>query len=225
MENTAKTFQPTERTTLSRSIKRGSYDQQTIYNILDESLVCHVSYVQNGQPFMIPISYVRIDDKLYLHGSVGSHFFRELANEIDVCICVTLLDGLVLARSTFHHSVNYRSVVVFGKTTRITDEEERWKVLEYFTEHIIPGRWNDARQPNASEMKKTMVLAVSLEEASAKIRTGGVNDDPEDMDLNVWAGILPLKLAPQLPEADVQLKSTIGLPDYIKNYSRDRKSS
>ncbi|MDJ1499052.1 pyridoxamine 5'-phosphate oxidase family protein [Xanthocytophaga agilis] len=223
MENTSQTFEQTERTTLTRSLKRGTYDKQTIYDILDESLVCHVSYVQNGQPFMIPISYGRMDDKLYIHGSVGSHFFRELAKGIDVCICITLLDGLILARSTFHHSVNYRSVVIFGKTELVTDEEERWKALECFTEHIIPGRWNDARQPNASEMKKTMVISIPLEEASAKVRTGGVNDDEEDMDLNVWAGVLPLKLVPQLPEPDAALDSSIVLPDYIKNYNNSVK--
>ena len=219
MENST-AFQPTEKTTPSRLAKRGAYDRETIFAILDEALVCHVSYVANGQPFIIPISYGRIGDKLYLHGSVGSHFFRELAKGIDVCIAVTLLDGLVLARSTFHHSVNYRSVVIFGKTELVTDEQERWDALESFTEHIIPGRWAEAREPNASEMKKTMVVAVSLEEASAKVRTGGVSDDPEDMDLPVWAGVLPLKLTPQLPLPDAALNAEVSLPDYIKNYTR-----
>lgn len=219
MENSA-TFQPTDKTTISRLAKRGAYDRETVYAILDEALVCHVSYVSNGQPFIIPTGYGRSGDKLYLHGSVGSHFFRELANGVDVCIAVTLLDGLVLARSTFHHSVNYRSVVIFGKTELVTDETERWNALECFTEHVIPGRWAEARVPNASEMKKTMVIAIPLEEASAKVRTGGVGDDPEDMDLNVWAGVLPLTLTPGLPLPDAQLKAGVELPDYIKNYQR-----
>jgi len=211
---------PTDRTTITRLAKRGAYDTATIYAILDEALVCHVSYVLNGQPFVIPTGYCRIDNKLYLHGSVGSHFFRELAKGTDVCICVTLLDGLVLARSAFHHSVNYRSVVVFGKTQLIEDEQEKWLSLARFTEHMIPGRWAEVRQPDASEMKKTMVIAIPLDEASAKIRTGGVGDDPEDMDIPVWAGVLPLKLIPEAPVPDTQLKPDIALPDYVSGYTR-----
>lgn len=213
-------MQPTEKTTITRLAKRGSYDTQTIHAILDEALVCHVSYVLDGQPFVIPTGYCRVENKIYLHGSVGSHFFRELAKGTDVCVVVTLLDGLVLARSAFHHSVNYRSVVIFGKTQLVDNEEEKWLSLEQFTEHMVPGRWAQARQPNKSEMTKTMVIAIPIAEASAKIRTGGVNDDPEDADLNVWAGVLPLKLMAQIPVADAHLKAGIILPGYVENYER-----
>lgn len=213
-------MQPTEKTTITRLAKRGSHDTETIHAILDEALVCHVSYVLDGQPFIIPTGYCRIGNKIYLHGSVGSHFFRELAKGADVCVAVTLLDGLVLARSAFHHSVNYRSVVVFGKTQLVDNEEEKWLSLERFTEHMVPGRWAEARQPNKSEMTKTMVISIPLEEASAKIRTGGVSDDPEDMELDVWAGVLPLKLLPQLPVADEHLKTGMPVPGYVENYRR-----
>ena len=168
---------------------------------------------------MIPIAYCRIADTVYIHGSVGSHFFRELAKGLDVCLAVTLIDGLVLARSAFHHSVNYRSVILFGKTQLVTDETEAWDVLARITEHLVPGRWNDTRQPNTSEMKKTMVLAIPIDEASAKVRTGNVNDDPEDADLTHWAGVIPLAIQPMAPIQDPN-QTSLAVPDYVTGWKR-----
>ena len=205
----------TSRTKLTRLAKRGSHDAETIYPILDEALVCHISYTLHAQPFIIPTAFCRIDDTIYIHGSVGSHFFRELAKGVDVCVAVTFIDGLVLARSAFSHSVNYRSVVAFGKTHLVDDKSESWLALEKITEKIMPGRWADTRQPNASEMKKTMVIAIPIEEASAKVRTGGVNDDPEDLDLPYWAGVVPLSITYQAPIPDEKLGEGVALPAYL----------
>lgn len=213
-------MQFTERTKLTRLPKRGHHDTATIYPILDEGLVCHVSYQLEGQPFQIPTAYCRIGDTVYLHGSVGSHFFRELAKGVPVCIAVTHIDGLVMARSAFHHSVNYRSVVLFGKTQLVTDEDERWLALERITEHLVPGRWTDTRQPNASEMKKTMVLAIVIEEASAKVRMGNVGDDPEDADLPHWAGVLPIVLGYGTPIQDPAQDAGVAVPNYVTGYKR-----
>ena len=195
--------------------KRYNFDPSFRNEILDEGLLCHVAFVADNQPFQIPTAYCRVDDTIYLHGSVGSHFFMRMAEGIPVCVSVTLLDGLVLARSVFNHSMNYRSVIVFGKTRLVSDPEERWMAAEKFTEHVLPGRWNDARQPTESEMKKTMFIAVPIEEASVKFRDHGVGDDPEDMHLPVWAGVLPLKLSIQTPEADTA-GVAVDLPDYLK---------
>ncbi len=200
--------------------KRYDADPASRDAILDEGLVCHVAFDLEGQPFIIPTSYCRVDNTLYLHGSVGSHFFMQMARGIPVCISVTLVDGLVLARSVFHHSMNYRSVVAFGKTRLVESEQERWLAAEKFTEHIMPGRWADARQPSASDMKKTMFIAVEMEEASVKFRAHGVLDDPEDMALDVWAGVLPLKLTPLTPEADESGIQGVPLPEYIIDYHR-----
>jgi len=195
-------------------------DEGTIHSILDEALVCHVSYVLEGQPFIIPTAYCRVDNKLYLHGSVGSHFFMQMAKGIPVCIAVTLVDALVLARSVFHHSLNYRSVVIFGNTRLVEDPAERWLAAERFTEHVIPGRWDDARKPTESEMKKTMFIAVEMDEVSAKVRDHGVGDDPEDMDAPVWAGLLPLPPTPGIPQQDEPQSKAIPLPAYIAQYKR-----
>ncbi|NUN99566.1 MAG: pyridoxamine 5'-phosphate oxidase family protein [Saprospiraceae bacterium] len=188
--------------------------------ILDEGLVCHVSFNIENQPFIIPTGYCRIENTLYLHGSVGSHFFMQMAKGIPVCVSVTLIDGLVLARSVFHHSMNYRSVIAFGKTREVTDSSERWLAAERFSEHILPGRWEDARQPDPGEMKKTMFIAIDIEEASVKFRAHGVIDDEEDLERNVWAGVLPLKLVPQVPETDEAGKTGLPIPEYIRHYSR-----
>ncbi len=188
--------------------------------ILDEGLVCHVGFNLDSQPFIIPTGYCRVDNTIYLHGSVGSHFFMQMARGIPVCVSVTLVDGLVLARSVFHHSMNYRSVVAFGKTRLVDTDEERWLAAETFVEHVMPGRWADARQPSASDMKKTMVIAVEIEEASVKFRAHGVVDDPEDMDLNVWAGVLPLRLTPLALEVDEAGNPGLPLPDYLIDYQR-----
>ncbi len=198
------------------------YDMQPASRdaILDEGLVCHVAFNLEGQPFIIPTGYCRVDNTLYLHGSVGSHFFMQMAKGIPVCVSVTLLDGLVLARSVFNHSMNYRSVVAFGKTRLVDTDAERWLAAERFTEHVMPGRWADARQPDASDMKKTMFIAVEIEEASVKFRAHGVMDDPEDLDLNVWAGVVPLKLGTLEPVVDENGKQGIPVPNYLLNYQR-----
>lgn len=183
----------TPRTTPSRLAKRASYDTETIHSILDEALFCTVSYVMDGQPMAIPTAYARHGDKLYIHGSVGSHFIRSIENGAPVCISVMLTDGLVLAKSAFHHSVNYRSVVVFAGAEKIADEAEKRFALELITDHLVPGRWADLRPTTDSEMRKTTVLAFSLTEASAKVRTGGPNDDPDDAALPTWSGVVPMQ--------------------------------
>lgn len=209
-------FIKTEKTTITRLPKRGVYDKATIYAILDEALYCTVAFVQNNQPFQIPTGFCRIGDKLYIHGSVGSHYMRELAEKkMPVCIGVTLMDGLVLARSAFHHSVNYRSVIIFSTAEKVTDEQELYRVLEIFTNKMQPGRWNDVRKPTPGEWKATMVLSFPIEEASAKIRTGPPIDDEEDYDLDIWAGVVPLKMERLKPLTDAKLKNGIILPPYL----------
>lgn len=217
-----KTYPITEKTTISRTAKRGTYDSATIFEILDEGLFCQIAYVQDDSPMMIPTGYCRIGDKLYIHGSVGSHFLRALSDGRTVCLSVSLIDGLVLARSAFHHSVNYRSVVIFAKPTIVTDEDERWEVVKQITEHIIPARWEEIRKPNKSEMQKTMILSFPIEEASAKIRIGDPSDDEEDYNLSVWAGILPLKIQPQMPITDPKMKHNTSIPSYVSTYKRGK---
>jgi nitroimidazol reductase NimA-like FMN-containing flavoprotein (pyridoxamine 5'-phosphate oxidase superfamily) len=214
------TIQQTELTRIRRLPKRGVYDRETIYSILDEGFVCHVGFAIDGKPFVIPTGYARIGDNLVIHGSSASRMMRNIADGIDVCVTVTLLDGLVLARSAFHHSMNYRSVVVFGKALVIEDADEKMKALEAFTEHVIPGRWNEVRWPNELELKATTVLSLPIEEASAKVRTGGPIDDEEDYEMNVWAGVLPLKLLSNRPISDSLLKDGLELPAYLSDYKR-----
>lgn len=213
-------FAQTERTTLKRLPQRGEFDREVVYRILDEALVCHVGFVVDGQPFVIPTSYGRIGDMLYIHGSAASRMMRSLSGKIPVCVTVTLIDGLVLARSAFHHSVNYRSVVVFGQAQLVEDEPGKMAALAAITEHIVPGRWAEVRSPNAQELKATTVLAVPLEEVSAKVRTGDPKDDDEDMAIPVWAGQLPLALIPGSPINDSLLAQDIELPDYVRHYNR-----
>ncbi|HKQ07766.1 MAG TPA: pyridoxamine 5'-phosphate oxidase family protein [Blastocatellia bacterium] len=217
-------FAPTERTTLKRLPKRAEYDRDRVYAILDEALVCHVGFVADGQPVVIPTGYGRIADVLYLHGSAASRMLRTLGEGIDVCVTVTLVDGLVLARSAFHHSFNYRSVVVFGRARTVTDREEKLAALRAFTEHVIAGRWNEVREPNDGELKATTVLALPLQEASAKIRTGPPIDDEEDHALPVWAGVLPLRLTIGEPVDDEQLPPGIALPQSVRDYRRPRQN-
>ncbi len=205
----------TTRTTPSRLAKRAHYDAETIHPILDEALFCTVSYVVDGQPMAIPTAFVRQDDRLYIHGSVGSHFIREIEKGGPVCISVMLADGLVLAKSAFHHSVNYRSVVIFANAEKVTDERERMGVLARITDHLIPGRWDDLRPTTDSEMRKTTVLAFSLAEASAKIRTGGPNDDPEDAHLPTWSGVIPLQTV-RLTPVPREGEENALLPDYLR---------
>ncbi|HEY3055089.1 MAG TPA: pyridoxamine 5'-phosphate oxidase family protein [Thermoanaerobaculia bacterium] len=210
----------TERTTVKRLAKRGNYDPETIHAILDEALICHVGFVVDGAPVIIPTIHTRIDDTLYFHGSAASRMLRSLREGIDACVCVTLLDGLVLARSAFHHSMNYRSVVVFGKAMEVVDREEKMRVLTALVEHVVAGRSVDARRPNEVELKQTLILALPIEEASAKIRTGPPLDDEDDYALPIWAGVLPMRLTPQEPIADERLEQGIAVPDYVLRYER-----
>jgi nitroimidazol reductase NimA-like FMN-containing flavoprotein (pyridoxamine 5'-phosphate oxidase superfamily) len=210
----------TERTRVKRLPNRGAYDRETIYAILDEAFICHVGYVFDGQPYVIPTGYARIGDDLYIHGSSASRMLRNMALGVDVCVTVTLVDGLVLARSAFHHSINYRSVVVLGKAVLVEDAAEKDKALEAFTEHVIPGRWPEIRWPNELELKATSVLKLSIEEASAKIRVGDPKDDDEDYAMEIWAGVLPLKTVPGEPLADGKLKEGTPVPDHVSQYGR-----
>ncbi len=210
----------TNRTRLERLPKRGHFDRETIYPILDEGFICHVGFVVDGQPYVIPTGYARVGDDLYIHGSSASRMLRTLAEGVDVCVTVTLLDGLVLARSAFHHSINYRSVVMLGKAVLITDKDEKNAVLEALTEHIVPGRWAEVRWPNELELKATSVLRLAIDEASAKVRTGDPVDDEEDYAMEVWAGVLPLDIKPGEPTADARLSSGIHFPEYLKAYKR-----
>lgn len=215
----------TERTRVKRLPNRGAYDRETIYAILDAGFICHVGYVMDGQPYVIPTGYARIGDDLYIHGSSASRMLRNLAQGMDVCVTVTLVDGLVLARSAFHHSINYRSVVVLGKATLVEDAAEKDKALEAFTEHIIPGRWPEIRWPSELELKATSVLKLPIEEASAKIRVGDPKDDEEDYAMDVWAGVLPLSTTPGEPIADARLKEGTPVPEHVMEYGgpeRDR---
>src|ERR1700757_4239024 len=214
------TFTATERTQVRRLPKRGAYDRETVFKILDEAFVCHVGFVVDGQPYVIPTNFGRVGDPLYLHGSAASRMLRTLSEGVPVCVTVTLTDGLVLARSAFHHSVNYRSVVVLGTARLVEDPAEKMEALRLFTEHIMKGRWNDIRRPTEQELKGTTVLALPLEEVSAKVRTGGPIDDEEDYALPVWAGVLPLETVAKEPLPDPQRKNDAPVPDYLKSYSR-----
>jgi hypothetical protein len=214
------TFTPTERTQVKRLPKRGAYDRETVFKILDEAFVCHAGFVVDGQPYVIPTNFGRAGDTLYLHGSAASRMLRTLSEGIPVCVTVTLVDGLVLARSAFHHSANYRSVVVLGTAHLVSDPAEKMEALRLFTEHIMKGRWDDIRQPTEQELKGTTVLALPLEEVSAKIRTGGPIDDEEDYALPVWAGVLPLPVTPGAPIPDVRLNPRTEVPAYMKGYRR-----
>jgi len=214
------TFPQTNRTSLKRLAKRGHFDYDTVYGILDEGFICHVGFVINGQPFVIPTGYARVDDKLYIHGSQASRMLRTLANGVDACVTITLVDGLVLARSAFHHSVNYRSVVVFGRASLVSDPEEKNNALFAFSEQVVPGRWDDVRLPTESELKQTTVLCLPLSEASAKVRTGPPVDDEEDYALPMWAGVVPLKLVAEAPVGDPRLPEGVEVPEYAVNYKR-----
>jgi len=213
---------PTQRTRVIREPQRGVYDRDVANRILDEGFICHVGFSIDGQPFVIPTSYVRHEDVLYIHGSAASRMLRNVSGGIPMCVTVTLLDGLVLARSIFNHSMNYRSVVVLGTGTAIEDREEKLSALRLLSEHIVPGRWDEIRQPNEKELKATTILRVPIQEFSAKVREGPVVDDEEDYVFPVWAGVLPLNVVPGEPIADSRLADDIGVPDYIKRYSRSK---
>jgi uncharacterized protein len=206
---------PSDRTRVRRVPQRGAYERETIDAILDETLICHVGFVHDGQPVVIPTLHARLGDRLYLHGSAASRMLRTLAKGVPICATATLVDGLVLARSAFHHSVNYRSVVVFGTATLMDPGEETVKVLELFTEKLVPGRWADVRPPTRQELKGTKVLSLPLDEASAKVRTGPPIDEDEDYDLPVWAGVLPLATEVAEPQPDPRLDPAIEMPGYV----------
>jgi len=208
----------TDRTTVRRLPKRGHYDRDVVESIIDEGLICHVGFVVDGSPFVIPTIHTRVDDTLYFHGSAASRMLRSLREGIDACVTITLLDGLVLARSAFHHSMNYRSAVVFGRAREVTDRDEKLRVLDALVEHVCRGRSAEVRAPNEVELKQTLVLALPITEASAKIRTGPPVDDEEDYAMGVWAGVLPLRLVPFPAISDE--RSHDDVPEYVKRYSR-----
>jgi len=220
---------PSDRTTVRRLPRRAAYDHTTIYSILDAGLVCHLGFMHDDMPFVIPTLYGRLGDHVYIHGSTASRLVRTLSTGLPVCLTVTLLDGLVLARSAFHHSMNYRSVVLLGSAQAVMGTEAKLTALEAITEHVVPGRWADARRPNAQELKATALLTLPIEEASAKIRTGGPLDDEEDFALPVWAGELPMRLVAGAPQADARLRADIPYPEYLRRYQlgddRTRQSS
>jgi uncharacterized protein len=209
---------PSARTTVKRHPERGAYDREVIDAILDEALICHVGFALDGQPYVIPTIHARDGDVLYLHGSPGSRMLRNLRAGIDACVTVTLLDGLVLARSVYNHSMNYRSVVVIGRAREVTERDEKLRAMHRVVEHILPGRWEDARQPSEQEIKATTILALPLDEASAKIRSGAPTDEADDLGLPVWAGVLPLALRPAEPVPDEGVDDPP--PGYVAGYER-----
>lgn len=213
---------PTPRTRVVREPERGVYDRDAIYKILDEAFICHVGFVIDGQPFVIPTSYGRVGDTLYIHGSAASRMLRNLDKGIPVCITVTLLDGLVLARSIFNHSMNYRSVVILGTATLVEDPAEKLEALHRLSEHILPGRWADSRQPNERELKATFALRVPITEYSAKVRQGPPIDDEADYAFPTWAGVVPLETTAGQPLPDARCNPQIPVPGYASAYSRKR---
>lgn len=211
---------PTPRTTVKRVPRLAVYDKATIYRILDEALIGHVGFVDEGQPFVIPTICVRIDDRLFLHGSVDSRMLRALASGAPACVTVTLLDGLVLARSLLHHSMNYRSVVILARAEEVRDADRKVEVLKALTQHVVPDRWGDARGPTKQELAQTAIVSFPIDEASAKVRTGPPNDDEPDYDLDYWAGVIPLAMKAGEPIDDPKLRHGIVPPAYVRNYRR-----
>ncbi len=225
----SETQMPTARTRVVREPHRAVYDRETVYRILDEGFLCHIGFAIDGQPYVIPTSYGRQDARLYIHGSAASRMLRQLQKKDDqtkvttpVCITVTLLDGLVFARSIFNHSMNYRSVVILGQATLVDDPQEKLAALRILSEHILPGRWDESRQPNERELKQTSVLCVPIEEFSAKVRQGPAIDDEEDYAFPTWAGVVPLEIKAGTPIDDARLLPGKEVPGYARNYSRKR---
>jgi uncharacterized protein len=211
---------PTPRTRVTREPERGVYDRATAYQILDEGFICHVGFVMDNQPFVIPTGYGRSGDNLYIHGSAASRMLRNLDQGIAVCVTVTLLDGLVLARSIFNHSMNYRSVVVLGTAVAVENPSEKLESLRALSEHILPGRWDDARQPNERELKATLVMRLPITEFSAKVRIGPPLDNDEDYSFPTWAGVVPLQTVAGSPINDPKLDPKTSVPSYVRDYSR-----
>lgn len=208
-------FTVTQRTRVRRAAKRASYDRATVEAILDEALVCHLAFVNDGHPFCIPTLHARVDDVVYVHGSAASRMIRTCQSGARACLTVTIIDGVVLARSAFHHSMNYRSAMVLGAMHAVAEPAERGRALQAFTERLLPGRWDAVRPPNPKELKATNVLAMPLAEASAKARTGPPIDDDEDYALAVWAGVVPVGLATGEPQPDAQLNPGVELPTHV----------
>lgn len=215
-------YTPTERTLVVREPHRGVYDRAATYKILDEGFICHVGFAVDGQPFVIPTGYGRAGDNLYIHGSAASRMLRNLRQGVPVCVTVTLLDGLVLARSIFNHSMNYRSVVVLGTAVAVEDPKEKLSALQAISEHILPGRWAEVRQPNEKELKATQVMRLPITEFSAKVRQGPPIDDEEDYAFPTWAGVIPLQMVAGEPVDDSRLEAGRAVPEYVTRYSRKK---
>jgi len=207
-----------DRTRIVREPQRAVYDRGIVYKILDEGFVCHVGFTADHQTFVIPTMYARVGDAICFHGSAASRMLRGVGGGLNVCVTVTLADGLVLARSVFNHSMNYRSVVALGIAAIVDEPDEKLAALQAFTEKILPGRWNDARRPNEKELKATTILRLPLTEVSAKVRVGGVEDDAEDYALKVWAGIVPLRLVADTPIRDERCDASLATPSYAKKF-------
>ncbi len=216
-------MKPTQRSELRRLPKRGSHDPAVIHEILDAGFLAHVGFCVAGQPFVVPTLFGRDGDRLYLHGSAASRMLKQLDTGIPACVTVTLVDGLVLARSAFHHSMNYRSVMVFGTARKIEEQDRKVHALRVIAEHLMAGRWNDVRPPTEDELKVTAVLEFEIEEASAKIRTGPPLDEEADYALPIWAGVLPLELTPKPPVRDERLTLDLPAPEYARHYRRSRR--
>ena len=210
----------TSRSEVKRLAKRAVYDRDTVHQIIDEALMCHVGFGQDQQPLVIPALHARLGETLLLHGAKGGRLLKHVQEGNPVCAAFTLLDGIVLARSAFHHSVNYRSVVLFGRGKAVEGDEEKLRALEAITEHVAKGRWQKVRRPNRKELAATAVVAIEIETASAKVRSGPPIDDEEDYQLPIWAGVLPLALGPESPISDPRLPPSLGVPDHIADYGR-----
>jgi uncharacterized protein len=219
----AGTFERSKRNRVVRMPERGQYEKESVYGIIDEALICHVGFVQDGQPFVIPTLHARIGDSLLLHGSSASRMLKHAQAGNPLCITMTIADGLVLARSVFHHSINYRSAVLFGQGTLITDPDEKMEALAAFTERLMPGRWDDAREPNRKEFKATSVVAIPIDSASAKVRVGPPKDDDEDLGLPVWAGVVPIRQVVGEPQDAPDLRAGVAVPGYIEEYVARRR--
>lgn len=213
-------YSKTKRTTLKRLPERGRYEADLIHGIIDEALICHVAFVVQGQAMVLPTIHARMGRHIYLHGSPSNQMLRSALKQEEVCVTMTLLDGLVLARSAFHHSMNYRSVMLLGTPVEVTDSDEKMRAFAALVDHVVPGRWEDCRQPTREETLGTLVIRIPIDEASAKIRSGPPADDAEDMSFPCWAGVIPTPFVAAEPEKDPKLRDGIGTPPYLENYQR-----
>ena len=214
---------PTPRTEVRRLAERGVYDRQTVNAILDEALICYVALVHDGRPAVIPTIHARVDDILYLHGSPASRMLRGMKSGLEICVTTAIVDGLIVARTPFHNSMNYRSVVVYGVPRFVNDPEEKTQAFRAITEHVLPGRWSDSRPPNERETNGTLIMAITLDEASAKVRKGGPKDEPEDYELPFWAGVVPVWRSYGTPIVDEDMRVEASVPDYLIDYRRGNR--